>query len=162
MNGGIGNDEILGADELADDADIGRIAAHEHQRFLAGIMVGKRPFQGLVHGPLARHVPARRGGNSVMVDGILGRGHDFRMAVQSEIIVTRKIQQRSPIDFGMRAGKAVMHAEIGVFEPEFFADRALQPQLFVARQRGEIGQALVDRRGVDIAGRSAHRFDTGK
>ena len=42
-----------------------------------------------------------------MVDCILGRGHDFRMAIQSEIIVTRKIQQRLPVNFGMRAGKAV-------------------------------------------------------
>ena len=62
----------------------------------------------------------------------------------------------------MRAGKTVMHAEIGVFEPEFFADRALQAQLCVARQSGEIGQALFERRRVNIARRSAHRFDAGK
>src|SRR5262249_16855787 len=101
-------------------------------------------------------------GNSVTVDCILSRSHDFWMAVQSEIIVARKIQYRSPVNFRMRAGHAVMHAEIGVFESDFLADCALQPQLFIAWEGGEISQALFHRRGVVFARRSAHRFDTGK
>jgi len=84
-------------------------------------MVGERALQRLVNGTLARHHAAGRAGNAVTVDGILGGGDDFRMPVQSEIIVTRKIQQRAAIDLGMRGGVPVMHSEIRILQSEFLA-----------------------------------------
>ena len=66
----------LAPTELADDADIGRVAADEHQRFLAAIVAGQRLFQPAMHRALAGDMPACRAGNSVLVDRGLGRRDD--------------------------------------------------------------------------------------
>ena len=129
----------LARNELGDHSDIRGVPADEQQRILGAIMFGKRTFQRTMHRALPRHDACSPSQKSRIDRSPLCSGADFRMPVETEIVVGREIQQRASADLGTRAGAAVLHAKIGIFEPKLFTDRALQPQFVVSGERGEIG-----------------------
>jgi hypothetical protein len=160
---GVADDQVLGARETGNDADIGAVAADEDDGVVDGIVSGQGVFQVTVRDALARNDAAGGAGNAVSVDRLLGGCNDLGMAVQSEIIVAGEIDVALAADLRHRAGAGVVHAKIRVLQPEFIADRALQAQIVIARQGGEIGEALVDRacrlERLRHRRRLAHRID---
>ena len=83
----VGNDQILGTDKLTNYAHVGRVATDEDQRLFAIIVIRKRAFQLAVNWTLTGDMPTGRTRYTVAIDCGFGRRNNFRMAVQSKIII---------------------------------------------------------------------------
>jgi hypothetical protein len=106
--------EISGSEKRRDRSDIGRVSAHISQTAALPVMVGQRPLERAMDGPLAGDQSARRGGNPVPVNRALRRPSHRRRVIESEIVVGGKIEERPVVDGCRRARVCVVNEKIGV------------------------------------------------
>ena len=112
------DDEIPRTEEVADGADVRRVAAHESHRVFDAVRARDRPLELAVNRPFASGQAAGRHRCPVAVDGGLRGSGDLRMPRQAQVVIARKIQvlpatnaRRAPGDAFVHPEKRVLHAQ---------------------------------------------------
>ena len=136
------NDQILGAEQIADAGYIGGMAADEDDAVLDAVKIGQRGLQIALDGAFAGYQAAGGGRGAPAVDGIAGGLADARMAVQREVVVAGKIDVGAAFDQAGGAGNAVMHLEERVVDAHPPRRRLRHQQLFVAGKTVEAAEGI--------------------
>ena len=152
------HDHVVAAEQMADDRDIGRMAADQRDGVLGAVNARQRPFQLAVDRPLAGHRAARRHRGAVAVDRRLRRRGDSRVAVEPEIIVRGEIDVGAVADQRLGAGDPLMHAKERIADAEIIrrlldhADFAVAPRAATRRAGRRSASGDRSRLGAAAAG----------
>ncbi len=110
--------QIRLAQQIADDRDVGGVAADKGDAILGVMQPCEPTFQLAVQRPLAGDEPAGGARRAEAIDGGFCRCRNTGMAVEAEVVVGGKVEMAASIDDRLGAGNALMHAEIGIVDAE--------------------------------------------
>ena len=141
--------EVAGPDDVADDADVGRVAADHDDRVLGAEEARERLLELAVQRLLARGDAARRDRRAVALDrGVRGAVHR-RVAREAEVVVRREVDHLAAVDHRRVVGDALVDVEVrdvdahGLREVEALAERDVLGELReVVRRRRDVGVAV--------------------
>ncbi len=98
MRQGVVQDQIAGAEQVADRSFVGRMAADVDDGIFGADEFGNCPLQFAMHGLFARNQPAGRDAGSVTVDGVLGGLGHHRIARHADVVVAGEVDQLAAVD----------------------------------------------------------------
>ena len=165
VNERIMHDDVVAAEQMADNGDVRRMAADQRDRVLSAVNARQCPFQIAVDRALAGHWAARRDRGAIAVDRRLCSVGDARIAVEPDIIVGREIEVGAVADQRLGAGDALMHAEERIADPEILRGLLDQANFPICLQLRNVeppcGATVRSRIGRTCSGRGPPRRRDG-
>ena len=129
------DDEVAGAEEVADDADVGRVAAdHDDARPRCRGSAASALLELAVERLLARGDAARRDRRAVALGGGCGGARDVGVAGEAEVVVRGEVQDLAAVDDGGVGGDPLVDVEVGDPDAHGLRHVELLAQLLVRRK----------------------------
>ena len=135
---GVVHDHIIATEQMADDGNVGRVSADQHDAVLGAVDPRQRLLQFAVDRALSRYHAAGRDRGAVAVDRGFRRARDARIAVQADIVVGREIDVGAVADQRLGAGNTLMHAKKRVGDIEVFRRLLDQANFPIGFELGDI------------------------
>jgi hypothetical protein len=129
--------QILGAEQVADGRDVGRVTTDEGDRIVNPIGRGDGPFEFPVYRPFSGNQAARGDRGTVLVDGLPGRCGNLRVAGKREVVVACEVDVLASVDARRRPGDAIVELEKGAVDAQAMRAFADDANLLVAGCRSK-------------------------
>ena len=127
------NNEILGAEKVADHRDRRGMAADKSDSRLGAVQFCESSLQLPVKRSFASNNTTRRDRGAVAFDRLLGCLVYLRMTTEAQIVIAREIDHAPTINHGRRTRRPLVAGKEGVLYPEFFSSLKQQRELLESR-----------------------------